>query len=46
MQRGFGVTDVETMEPVTEDTLFGVGSVTKAFTTNLLAILLDESGGT
>ena len=45
MRQGFGVTDLESMEPVTENTLFGIGSVTKAFTTNLVAILLGESDG-
>jgi len=40
--RGFGATSRETMQPVTEHTLFSVGSTTKAFTSTLLAMLIDE----
>ena len=31
-QKGFGVRDLETMEPVTPATVFGIASVTKSFT--------------
>ncbi|GAA0321825.1 serine hydrolase [Bacillus carboniphilus] len=42
-QKGFGVRDVETREPVTPETIFGIASVTKSFTA--LAILkLEEEG--
>lgn len=42
MARGFGYRDVEAREPVTADTLFAIGSATKAFTSFLLATLVDE----
>lgn len=38
----FGVKNVETGEPVTPETLFQIGSITKVFTATLLAILRDE----
>ena len=40
--RGFGVTDLESRTPVTPETLFAVGSTTKAFTTTLIGMLVDE----
>jgi CubicO group peptidase (beta-lactamase class C family) len=40
--RGFGVTDLEDPVPVTADTNFAIGSVTKAFTAAGLAILVDD----
>lgn len=40
--RGFGHRDVETNRPVTPDTLFGIGSCSKAFTATALALLADE----
>ncbi|XP_046368721.2 penicillin-binding protein 4-like [Haliotis rufescens] len=43
--RGFGQADIEQGVNVTKDTLFGIGSVTKAFTSTLLAMMLDESNG-
>ncbi|XP_067661440.1 uncharacterized protein [Haliotis asinina] len=43
--RGFGQADIEEGVNVTKDTLFGIGSVTKAFTTTLLAMMIDESNG-
>ncbi|MCC2671145.1 MAG: estB 5 [Armatimonadetes bacterium] len=39
---GYGVRHLETGEPVTPDTLFAIASVTKAFTTCALAMLVDE----
>lgn len=42
-EKGFGVQDVETLESVNADTIFGIASVTKSFTA--LAILtLEEEG--
>lgn len=40
--RGFGLRDVEGKKPVTEDTLFPIGSATKAFTSFVLATLVDQ----
>lgn len=40
--KGFGYRDVEQKLPVTADTLFAIGSSTKAFTTFTLATLVDE----
>lgn len=40
--KGFGVKDVNTGQPVTPDTLFAIGSTTKAFTTAAMAMLVDE----
>lgn len=42
MAQGFGVTDIETPHPVDADTNFAIGSVSKAFTTAALAVLVDE----
>lgn len=39
---GFGYRDVEKKLKVTPDTLFAIGSCTKAFTATLLGILVDE----
>jgi CubicO group peptidase (beta-lactamase class C family) len=39
---GFGVTSLETRQPVTSDTLFQIGSNSKVFTTTLLMTLVDE----
>lgn len=41
---GFGTADFSSGQPVDADTLFGIGSVTKSFTTALLGILLQENG--
>ncbi|XP_046575951.1 penicillin-binding protein 4-like [Haliotis rubra] len=43
--RGFGLADIEQGVNVTKETLFGIGSLTKAFTTTLLAMMMDESNG-
>lgn len=42
LARGYGVKNLETGEQVTPDTLFAIASVTKAFTTCALAMLVDE----
>jgi CubicO group peptidase (beta-lactamase class C family) len=39
---GFGLRDVDEKKPMTPDTLFAVGSTTKAFTTTVLGTLVDE----
>jgi len=41
-QKGIGVANVETGQPVTPDMLFRVGSVTKMFTTAALVMLAEE----
>jgi CubicO group peptidase (beta-lactamase class C family) len=40
--KGFGVKDVKSERPVTPDTLFAIGSTTKAFTTAAMGILVDQ----
>jgi CubicO group peptidase (beta-lactamase class C family) len=40
--KGFGVRDIRNGKPVTTDTLFDIGSCTKAFTTAAIAMLVDE----
>lgn len=40
--KGFGVRDIRSGEPVTPDTLFDIGSCTKAFTAASVAILVDR----
>jgi CubicO group peptidase (beta-lactamase class C family) len=40
--KGFGVKEAGKSEPVTADTLFEIGSTTKAFTTTAMAMLADE----
>lgn len=37
--KGFGVTDIETGEPVTADTLFYIASTTKSFTATAVTVL-------
>lgn len=41
--KGFGVRNIETKQPVTPDTLFDIGSCTKAFTSASIAMLVDEN---
>ncbi|PVD35055.1 hypothetical protein C0Q70_06336 [Pomacea canaliculata] len=43
--RGFGMADKASGRPVNSSTLFGIGSVTKAFTSTFLAMLIEESQG-
>ena len=40
--KGFGVSDLETQKPVKADTVFGIGSTTKAFTATLIGMLVDD----
>ncbi|MGD0545075.1 MAG: serine hydrolase [Candidatus Acidiferrales bacterium] len=40
--KGFGVREMGKSDPVTPDTLFDIGSCTKAFTSAAIAILVDE----
>ncbi len=42
MMKGFGERDMEGRKPVTPDTLFAIGSCTKAFTAALLEMAQDE----
>jgi CubicO group peptidase (beta-lactamase class C family) len=42
MTRGFGYKDYENKVPVTENTLFAIGSCTKAFTSSLLAFPMKD----
>ena len=42
LAKGYGVLDVNGSQPVDADTLFAVGSVTKSFTTAVMATLVDE----
>src|SRR3712207_4596175 len=39
---GFGVRSLETAQPVTADTLFQAGSISKVFTATLVMQLVDE----
>ncbi len=41
-EQGFGVREMGTDEPVTPETLMMIGSVTKSFTTMMMATLADE----
>ena len=40
--KGYGVKEQGTTNPVTPDTLFAIGSTSKAFTTTAMAMLVDE----
>jgi len=39
---GFGLADLENGKPVTPETLFAIGSTTKAFTSSLVGMMVDE----
>ncbi len=39
---GFGITNIETGQPVAPETLFQIGSISKIFTTTLAMTLVDE----
>ena len=40
--KGYGVRELGSTQPVTPDTLFAIGSTSKAFTTTAMAILVEE----
>jgi len=42
LTHGFGIADIEKETPVTPETIFGIGSSTKAFTSTLVGMLVDE----
>ncbi|WP_426062298.1 serine hydrolase domain-containing protein, partial [Hymenobacter sp. B1770] len=42
LSKGYGVRSLATKEPVDANTLFGIASNTKAFTTAALGLLVDE----
>ncbi len=42
LTHGFGIADIEEETAVTPETIFGIGSATKAFTATLVGILVDE----
>jgi len=42
LTHGFGAANVETETPVTPETIFAIGSPTKAFTSTLVGMLVDE----
>lgn len=42
MARGFGYADLENKKPVKPETLFAIGSTTKAFTAALVGMLVDD----
>jgi len=42
LAQGFGVSDIDTEAPVTPETIFPIGSSTKAFTSTLVGMLVDE----
>ena len=42
--KGFGVADKESGRNVSSSTLFGIGSVTKAFTSAILSLFINETG--
>ena len=39
LTQGYGLADLENQIPVTEDTIFSIGSVSKSFTATLMAKL-------
>lgn len=46
MTEGFGFSDLDSRQRVTSNTLFPIGSTTKAFTVTLLAIILQSEANT
>lgn len=42
LAEGFGYRDLENQLPMTQDSLFAIGSTSKAFTTTLLGMLVDD----
>jgi len=40
--RGYGLADVEEQRPADEDTVYAIGSATKAFTATLVGMLVDD----
>ena len=42
LTHGFGIADIEEEVPVTPETIFAIGSATKAFTSALAGMLVDE----
>jgi len=42
LTHGFGIANVEKATPVTPETIFAIGSSTKAFTSTLVGMLVDE----
>ncbi len=42
LAHGFGVTNIETETPATPETIFAIGSSTKAFTSTLVGMLVDD----
>jgi len=42
LTHGFGMADLESERPVTPETIFGIGSTTKAFTSTLVGMLVDD----
>jgi CubicO group peptidase (beta-lactamase class C family) len=42
LNHGFGIANVEKETPVTPETIFAIGSSTKAFTSTLVGMLVDE----
>ena len=40
--RGFGLADLKNETPVTPETVFAIGSITKSFTATLVGMLVDE----
>ena len=42
MTKGYGYANIEKALPVTENTLFGIASLSKAFTSVLLTYLVDK----
>jgi CubicO group peptidase (beta-lactamase class C family) len=42
LAKGFGAANVETNTPVTPETLFQIGSVTKTFTTTLILLMAED----